>query len=434
LSIAGTRKLSSSAKNIIKRRSSLAAKKLDELTSEISNLVEASEQIAEDFEVAKEKLAVASYPGLNFTSIRDALCDMAENANQEWVPTILATTGSGPWDIEEFDQFLQKRDLDIFHMPSRDINGLIVGTSGWNEDDLSEQIYNRSPNSLRIYTQELFVLGMIVGRDPYEFLKQQAIDDVGLNHPAIQFILNQEFSWPWSELQLDDQDENEDWDIDGTDWANESVLKQMGYNASANGPDDSERRRILRRIFESDSLPGIESQEQQQRWGSKRSSRRLHSISHFLGWLINLQGSEKPAAKQKWASDLTWLKKEFYAKTMRFSWPTITSSSVQTVLNPATAWPFASEKRSSQRVARPAGNEYRNHLKPRHALAVMIGDKPQPSVESALTALRKYISENNLINRGSSLIQADDQLFSLAGQMYIKDSDLREIVEKNLSA
>lgn len=426
--------MSSSAINIIKRRSSLATKKLDELTSEISNLVEASEKIAEDLEFAKEKLAVASYPGLNFTSIRDALCDMANSANQEWIPKILATTGSGPWDIEEFDQFLQKRSLEIFHMPNRDINGLIVGTSGWSEEDLSEQIYNRSPNSLRIYTQELFVLGMIVGRDPYDFLEQQAVDDVGFNHPAIQFILNQEFSWPWSDLHLDDQVQDEDWDIDGTDWANESVLKQMGYNASASGPNEFERRRILRRVFESETLPGIESQEQRQRWGSKRSSRRLHSISHFLGWLINLQGSEKPAAKEKWSSDLKWLKKEFYAKTMRFTWPTITSPSFQTVLNPETAWPFATNKQSSSRVTKTTSNDYRNHLKPRHALAVMIGDEPQPSVESALTALREYISENKLIKPGSSLIQADDHLFSLAGQMYIKDSDLYEIVQKHLSA
>lgn len=429
----------SSPKILIKRRSSSAAQKLEELGKEIANLVQASEKVADELIEAKEKISLSHYPGLNFISIRNVLCDLNDHDNQEWIPTTLATSGSGPWQEQEFDEFLQSKEIEIFHMPNEGINGLIVGTSGWSENDISDQIYNRTPNSLRIYTQELFVLGLIAGQDPYDFLDQKTIEEVGFDHPAIQFILNQSFAWPWP--TTDSMDDDDDWedeppDWDSDDWRKESVLMQLGYTARANGLDESERRRILRQAFESEHLPGITTQEQRQRWGAKKSSRRLHAISNFLSWLINLQGSDKPAAKIKWVSDLMWMKRMFYAKTMRFTWPDVKSTQGSTSLNPATAWPFAIDKNRNQQPSKINSTKdspsSRGGFLPRHALAVMIGVEARDSVESAVQDLREYIRNNNLVKPGSTEIQADDRLFSLAGRMYIEDRDLHEIVARQL--
>jgi hypothetical protein len=38
---------------------------------------------------------------------------------------------------------------------------------------------------------------MILGRDPYAVLEQEVIEEVVECHPAIQFILQRGFSWPW---------------------------------------------------------------------------------------------------------------------------------------------------------------------------------------------------------------------------------------------
>lgn len=427
-----------SSKSQIKRRSEITNRNLEKLGNEIYKLVKAAEEVADKLIETEEKHSIPNYPGLNFVSIRNALCDLFEHVDQTWIPTTLATSGSGPWQIDEFDEFLQNRDIELFHMPAREINGLIIGTSGWSEDDLSEQIYNRSPDTLRIYSQELFVVGLIAQRDPYDFLDQKTIEEVGFNHPAIQFILNHNFAWPWPtddshESKEDWSDDPPDWDSD--DWNKESVLMQLGYTAKAKGLEESERRRILRQAFESSTLPGVTTSEQRQRWGAKMSPRRLHAISNFLSWLIKLQGSEKSEAKKKWASDLVWLKKMFYRRTMRFTWPDVTSHQISTKLNPAAAWPFDTNRIMAASKSDSALSTSVTHgkLNPRHVLAVIIGNQPQDSVESAVKELRAYIKRNNLVEKGSTLIQADDLLFSLAGRMFINDSDLNEIVKKNLT-
>jgi hypothetical protein len=436
--------INSSKATQVKRRGQSTIKKFEELRNEIDHLIKATDGVASELADAQDNTFLDNYPGLNFTSIRNALCKLNKHKSQDWIPSVLATCGSGPWDEQEFDEFLLGRDIQLYKMPNEGVKGLVLGISGWSEDDLSEQIYNRAPSSLRIYTQELFVLGLIAGRDPYEFLEQTAIDEVGLNHPAIQFILNQDFLWPWS-VQPEEHEHPEEWKFDDGDWANESVLRQLGYSASARGPDNAERHRILRSAFESDNLPGIDSTEQRQRWGARKSPHRLHAISHFIGWLINLQGSEKPGAREKWVSDLMWLKQEFYAKAMRFTWPaveatpiatTIAKTITKTILRPEAAWPFTTEQSSQNRSADSVGKSSnpkpRNFFAPRHELAIIIGQKPRPSLEIAVEDLRSYLKKNELINVYSGRVTSDSLLFALTGRTFLKESDLPDLVAKHM--
>ena len=428
----------SRSKTAINRRISLANQKFEELGTEVTKLVEVIGQLQQSLDEANEALKIVNYPGLHFPELREALCELTGQKSNGWIPSILATAGSGPWDAEEFDAFLRTRGITPFSMPGNNVNGLIIGTSGWDENDLAELIFNRTCSSLKIYTQELFILGLCAGKDPYEFLEQEAVDEVGLNHPAIQFILNKSFSWPWQETSGEDSLDI-GWDIDSVDWSAESILKKMGYNASSSGPNQMKRRQILQTVFESDILSKMESEQQVKRWGSRKSALRLHTMSNFLAWLINLQGNEKPAAREKWSSDLRWLRTEFFQEKMGFKWPEIASTSktgAQTSVRLQGGNSEAESKINKQLKSQenrqnllPAPSHY---LKPRHALAVIIGSQPKSSFATALYSVQEYIARNKLIKEGQSLIQADEYLFALTGQKNIKDSDLMEAVRKNL--
>ena len=135
--------------------------------------------------------------GLNLPSIRDALCKDRKAAKRPWCPFLLGVLGDGPWLEDDFKQFIRKRGFDPIALPNPVSDGLVVGMNGWSAEVLSDQIQGRDPNSLRIYTQELFVIGLILKKDPYDVLEQDVIEEVAECHPAIQFILKQGFLWPW---------------------------------------------------------------------------------------------------------------------------------------------------------------------------------------------------------------------------------------------
>lgn len=135
--------------------------------------------------------------GFNLPSIRDALCQDFQAGKRYWCPTKIGTIGEGPWQEGDFDRFLRDRQFKPTKPPRTTIDSLVVGMGGWSDEVLSQQLVGKNTHSLRIYTQELFVFGIILGRDPYDVLEQDVIDEVADYHPAIQFILQTGFSWPW---------------------------------------------------------------------------------------------------------------------------------------------------------------------------------------------------------------------------------------------
>jgi len=408
---------------------------IENIKQEFDKAIYFAEKTIGSLEGQLEVLAAnSSYPGLNFVTLRDVLCT-DQNANlMAWTPSFLATVGSGPWEANEFDEFLVMRGFEPVAMPHPSIDGVVIGAQGWSEDDLAEQIYNRDASSLKIYTQELFVVGLILGGDPYDLLDQPAIDEVGFSHPAIQFILNQSFAWPWNAAGHTDDDE--DWDVDDTDWAQESALKLLGYSAGAQGPSEPERRRILRVAFEAINLDGVDTPSQRQRWGAARSAKRLHAISHFLGWLLNLQGGKSPEAKQKWTSDLQWLRKSFYQKTMRFVWP-VSSGIKSTELNPQAAWPFETNPTATA-PRLPVSNHLHsisssaNFYRPSPSLNQITGPNSL-TVGNAVKLIRQYISKHNLQDPVTLDVRTDQLLFALSGKKTLKDHELSEVARWHLS-
>jgi len=411
----------------LKRKGKILASKVHELSKEINSFIELSESIADKLKIDNTNQSVETYGGLNFISLRNALCDLSKESENSWIPSVLATSGSGPWYEKEFDDFLLNKGIDLYQMPSEDVNGLILGVEGWSEDDLTSQIFSHSTENLKIYSQEIFVFGLIAGQDPYLILEETVTDEIGINHPGIQFILNQNFVWPnWGDSTHGaDTNDDSEWDFDVSDWSNESVLMQLGYSASASGPSDFERRRILSSAFELRTLPGIESSEQKNKWGISNSPRRLRAISHFIGWLINLQGSEKPKAREKWTSDLVWLKNQYYSKAMHFPWPTInsnTSAGMKAMPSPT--------RQINEKT--PSAKNFQGGFVPKHALGEMIGHKRRISLSDAYDALLNYTDGNGLSKSGSPYINSDHKMFALTGRWKLLKNELYSIVEKNL--
>lgn len=135
--------------------------------------------------------------GFNLPSLRDALCQDFQAGSRHWAGAEVRVIGEGPWQTADFGRFLRRRQFSPTRSPRGSIRDLVVGMSGWSDDALSQQLQGKNTFTLRIYTQEIFVFGIILGRDPYDVLQQDVIEEVAECHPAIQFILKQGFSWPW---------------------------------------------------------------------------------------------------------------------------------------------------------------------------------------------------------------------------------------------
>jgi hypothetical protein len=49
------------------------------------------------------------------------LCAQKSIEDQNWLPGFIATTGNGPWNEEEFDNFLKNYGVDLFQMNKKTI-------------------------------------------------------------------------------------------------------------------------------------------------------------------------------------------------------------------------------------------------------------------------------------------------------------------------
>lgn len=415
------------------RKLHISLEKSRQLNAEIDDILKQSDHLDHVIENSISLLQEKIYPGLNLLSIRNLLCDQFSANQVDWIPNFLASAGSGPWEEGEFDSFLQQRNIDLYDMPSEAINGIILGAQEWSSDTLSEQLHSRQPGTLKIYTQELFALGLIIGRDPFEVLSHEASEEIINNHSAIQFIRDYEDSWPPKSPGVK-VGPSGSFEPDTNDWADASTLKIMGYHVGSGGPTEAERRKVLEKILTSSRLPGVESSDQIKKWGTPTSAQRLHTIASFINWLVKLQGANKLAAKEKWQSDLKWLKTRYASIDTSHISP-----KGSTPLSSAPAWPFSTKTPDSYRSIVDKNESYisakrqNEGFRPKHALAVIIGDHPRATIEQAVADLKDYVIKNNMIKENTNLIQANDQFFALVGQMYTKPSELMEIVKNNMN-
>lgn len=397
------------------------ARRQEKIRSLIEELTTAQESLLEHASRAmtqmESEVVRASYPGLNLVTLRDVLCPHNDMSQQAWLPDVIGSAGAGPWDSSEFDYFLQDRGIEPVQVPHPSITGLVIGATDWTEEQLEQQIYGRSPDDLRIYTQELFVLGLILERDPYDVLEQAPIEEVANHHPAIQHILSRDFAWPWPSETAEASD-SERLTEEDFDWQQESVLKRLGYSARADGPGSMARQRMLSKAFESSNLQGIETDDERRRWGPAFSARRLYALSHFLRWLINFQGSDKPEAREKWLADLAWLRQTYYKPTMRFTWPTSEGKD--------------SARTNSKAVKRTPNAAFMKPLIPSPVLAAVVGSTPAPRTE-VVSRLWAYIKKNKLQDSANKrMVNADDKLHAIFRKRQVSMFEMAGLIGRHV--
>lgn len=193
----------------------------------------------------------------------------------------------------------------------------------------------------------------------------------------------------------------------------QSPLFKMGYSVAERGPLHAKRREILSQAFNKDSLPGLVSADDKNKWGTAKSAQRLYAICNFITWLCNFQGKEKPTARQSWLGDLVWLKKQYFRDSMQFAWPDMDEKKALIVKRaPNTAFMKASS------------------LSP--ALAAVVGAEFMARTE-VVSKLWVYIKKNKLQDSvNKRMINADAKLKEIFGKSQVSMFEMTGLIGKHI--
>jgi hypothetical protein len=226
-----------------------------------------------------------------------------------------ATTGSGPWDEDAFDDLLRRCGIEP-QAPESGIEVLVVGSSDWRPDLIREIVWARSGQDLRVYSQELYLAYLCVQSDP---LREQASRLLSLagSHPALSFLSGLGFDWPNTTVvsRL----------AGGFDPAfiERGFLGYLGYKVGSRGKPVVERQGILeqalRRHIPPEHFPPFYCRE----WGDPDTCHRLRKIAECIASfcrLAKLRRRPPKQAIQDWENDLEWLHRNLYGRCT-FQWP-----------------------------------------------------------------------------------------------------------------
>ncbi len=300
------------------------------LTSERDQAVEAQsdvevnlKRVNRDLKEALEKLAVLPDGEIVIRSFETIkwLVSQFDDPRERVVFKQVLLIGDGPWPIDDFTELLQDLGFEVWQNGcDADIEVVIVGRDNWSDTVIDGQIEDRHGESLRVYSQELFVLLLAMQADPLEVATADALLKFVDGHPVFDYLLNQEFPWPETEFE-DGPPANigEGEGFDGEDAS--SPLYKMGYSVAQQvALGMLKRHEILEVTFAEDNLPWCISDEYMSDWGDANSRKRLRRIAWHLH-LMTKRFRRHEVAVAKWSSDLAWLKRTLYKPVHRFSWP-----------------------------------------------------------------------------------------------------------------
>jgi hypothetical protein len=228
------------------------------------------------------------------------------------------TTGSGPFDEEDFDTFLKKNEINPC-IPLAEVNIMIVGTHDWDEKVITESLRLNKNKQLKVYSQEMFLSYMYCGVDPYES-EFSVLQLFAKEHSAFKFLFSYGFKWP-STFVSNNSSQN---DLIAK-WLQKGFLGYLGYKVGRSGLSSIKRIRILEKAF-TNQLPSELPLVYRDEWGNPNSSQRLlkiaNSIASFCRNAKNRNNRSYDIAIYDWEADLDWLKNEYY-KPFRnnFRWP-----------------------------------------------------------------------------------------------------------------
>jgi len=232
-------------------------------------------------------------------------------------PKEIVSLGSGPFPEDDFDDYLKSLGITPY------VDGyswIIVGRDGWTEEQLNELIENADLDEVRVFSQELFMAGILTTHDPFS-LPLEILMKFAEGHPALEYLIEAGFEWP---VIMVEEDFGEPVYLRGSyERVEESPLYRMGYQVGVtNGLSKPRRKSLLKSAYEG-AIPDVEDDDYMEEWGRPRQSKRLWRIAHHIAWLIRSRKSipSMRYAVRDWQDDLDWLQEEFYTNRMRFTWP-----------------------------------------------------------------------------------------------------------------
>jgi hypothetical protein len=247
------------------------------------------------------------------------LTSQFDDPDEQIVPKQVLLIGEGPWPIDDFTELLRDLGFDVWQDGcNADIEVVIVGRENWSESVINAQIEEREGESLRIYPQELFVLLLAMQADPLIIADTDALLRFVGDHPAFEYLLNQEFPWPESAFE-DEPPATINEGFKGDDV--HSPLYKMGYSVAQQvALSTSRRHEILEKSYAEKNLPWCISDEYMEDWGEATSRKRLRRIAWHLH-LMTKRFRRHTEAVSRWKADLDWLKQNYYKPIHRFRWP-----------------------------------------------------------------------------------------------------------------
>lgn len=227
--------------------------------------------------------------------------------------------GEGPFNLDEIYDLLTERKFSVdYEWTNARCEIVVVGRDNWNAEQIQEQIALRDGKPLRIYTQELFIIYLMLGVDPLEMASSEDLLKFADDHALMQYLLEQQFPWPDSQffhegpLHLVEGFDSED---------ASSPMFRLGYSVAQNkGLSSSQRRQILDKTLGCEELPWCISDDYMSEWGTRASAARLRRMAWHIH-LMTKRHRQHSQAVEKWTLDLEWLRETKYKAIHRFRWP-----------------------------------------------------------------------------------------------------------------
>ena len=240
-----------------------------------------------------------------------------------------ATAGSDPYPEEKLDNVLREWGVcDLRYLTDAEAVVVILGRSGWSPSRLDDLVKLHSGGELRVYSQEMALYAIAMGKDLFEECELDELLDMGKGHPALEYLIGLGFDWPSARPLSGPSALVVSFGLDGAPAV--GVLALMGYHVGYTGLGQSERRDILKALFESAKLARGEGADRDgyiAQWGEPRSAKRLEKMAKTLRGLTDLDRrktmSDMSRAIEHREEDLAWLKATYYdsRSRSRFRWP-----------------------------------------------------------------------------------------------------------------
>jgi len=238
------------------------------------------------------------------------------------LPVSVSCIGCGPFESPDFTRFLQDCNIRVLPM---DVHSSVVvlGRTEWTEDELDDAIDLRVGQTLKIYSQEMFLAFLAKGVDPF-YASTEVLDAFKAGHEGLEFVATGWSGWVTTFVPYGNRSSGSQ-RFDSTHWIEESPLRVTGYRVGKTGVEVGERRRILQQAFQQD-LPIVGPANYMAEWGEPSSATRLHKMAESIATHCRNQRAKRNASQQAiedWESDLKWLRDEFYHGHFSFHWPFI---------------------------------------------------------------------------------------------------------------